>query len=62
MKLSTEDLLEPEDIATDLDAPAPLDLHGRDGSSEETAPREQLEEVTPQIDASDESAEPKPGC
>lgn len=58
-----EDLLEPEDIATDLDAPEPPEIHAHELHGHVASPAEELAEVTPQIDGSeDEAAEPKPGC
>jgi hypothetical protein len=58
-----EDLLEPEDFATDLDAPEPPETHDQELVGHNISPAEQLAEVTPQIDgAEDESSEPKPGC
>lgn len=57
-----DDLLDPEDIAIDLDAPEPPPVHHHDGHGDHESPAEQLAEVQPQLDRQDESAEPKPGC
>lgn len=58
-----EDLLEPEDVATDLDFPQPPEIHPHEHQGHVATPAEELAEVTPQIDgAEDESSEPKPGC
>lgn len=56
-----DDLLEPEDIATDLDAPQPPVAHEHD-PDHDLSPAEQLADVTPQIDELDEASEPRPGC
>lgn len=57
-----DDLLEPEDIAVDLDAPEPPTVHEYDAVGHEVSPAEQLADVTPHIDGPDEAAEPRPGC
>jgi len=58
-----EDLLVPEDIATDLDSPEPPELHAHELHGHIATPGEELAEVAPQIDGTeDESSEPKPGC
>lgn len=57
-----EDLLDPDDLAVDLDSPEPLPVHHHDLHGNHLLPKDQLAEVTPQLDRSDEKAEPKPGC
>ena len=57
-----EDLLDPDDLALDLDSPEPLPVHHHDQHGNHEAPKDQLAEVTPQLDRSDENSEPKPGC
>ncbi len=57
-----DDLLDPEDVAFDLDSPAPIPVHHHDAHGNHDSPADQLAEVTPQLDRSDERAEPKPGC
>ncbi|MCC6508600.1 MAG: hypothetical protein IT423_05810 [Pirellulaceae bacterium] len=56
------DLLEPDDLAVDLDSPEPLPVHHHDLHGNHESPAEQLAEVAPQLDQADEAAEPKPGC
>ncbi len=58
----TEDLLEPDDLVIDLDSPEPLPVHHHDLHGNHELPKDQLAEVTPQLDRTDESSEPKPGC
>ena len=57
-----EDLLDPEDFATDLDSPEPPELHDQGSHGHLPSPAEQLADVTPQLDEPDEDNEPKPGC
>lgn len=57
-----EDLLDPADFAVDLDSPEPLPVHHHDLHGDHESPQDQLAEVTPQLDRSDEKSEPKPGC
>lgn len=59
---TSDDLLEPDDVATDLDSPAPIDFHLNEVTHDRLSPAEQLDDVVPQLDVPDESAEPKPGC
>ncbi len=59
---SSDDLLEPDDLAVDLDSPEPLPVHHHDLHGNHETPSEQLAEVTPQLDLADEQSEPKPGC
>ena len=56
-----DNLVEPEDFATDLDAPEPPITHEQE-LLESPSPAEQLADVSPQLDEPDESAEPRPGC
>ena len=56
-----DDLVEPDDIATDLDAPEPPITHEQE-LLESPSPAEQLAEVSPQVDEPDEASEPRPGC
>jgi hypothetical protein len=57
-----EDLLDPEDFATDLDSPEPPETHDSDLIGHNLTPAEQLADITPQLDEPDEEAEPRPGC
>lgn len=57
-----EDLLDPDDLALDLDSPAPLPVHHHDLHGNHESPKDQLAEVIPQLDRMDETSEPKPGC
>ena len=57
-----EDLLEPEDFATDLDSPEPPEAHDQDSQGHTPTPAERLAEVMPQLDEPDEANEPRPGC
>ena len=56
-----EELVEPDDIATDLDAPEPPTTHEQE-LRESPSPAEQLADVSPQLDEPDEASEPRPGC
>lgn len=56
------DLVEPDDLALDLDSPEPLPVHHHDLHGNHELPKDQLAEVTPQLDRLDETSEPKPGC
>ena len=57
-----EDLLDPEDFATDLDSPEPPESHDHDLLGHNPTPAEQLADIAPQLDEPDEEAEPRPGC
>ncbi len=59
---SPEDLLDPDDLAIDLDSPEPPPVHHHDNHGNHELPAEQLAEVSSQLDRPDEAAEPKPGC
>lgn len=60
--LHPDDLLDPDDLAVDLDSPEPLPVHHHDLHGNHEAPKDQLAEVIPQLDRVDEKSEPKPGC